>query len=174
MEINDFKQKVLPLKNKLYRFAKRMLNSSEDAEDSVQEVLIKLWQKRKELDEYRNLEAFAMKAAKNHCLDVIKSKYHKNKPFSLDDKESLIDSGYNVSNDLEFTDTLSKINIIVKTLPQNQKIIFSLRDIEGYEYEEISEILNMNINTIKVTLSRVRKKIRNDLFKIYEYEPNGN
>jgi len=174
MELEDFKAKVLPFKNKLYRFAKKILNSAEDAEDTVQEILIKLWQKRQQLDEYRNLEAFAMKAAKNHCLDIIKSKYYRNKPVSLEEKEYIIDSKVNPIKNMELSDTLEKVNLILNSLPEIQRIIFTLRDIEGYEYEEICDILDMNLNTIKVTLSRVRKKIRNDLFKIYEYEPNEN
>ena len=74
MTIENFKSEVLPIKNKLYRVANRMLNDSAEAEDTVQEVFLRLWSKKEKLKEYRSIEAFAMVITKNLCLDKIKLK----------------------------------------------------------------------------------------------------
>lgn len=74
MELEDFKIKVIPLKGKLFRFAKRLMNSREEAEDIVQEVFIRLWNRREKLDEYRSIEALAMVTTRNLCLDKIKQR----------------------------------------------------------------------------------------------------
>ncbi|HEY9116596.1 MAG TPA: sigma factor, partial [Roseivirga sp.] len=76
MELQEFKSKVLPLKDRLYRIALHMLKSVEEAEDALQDVMVKLWDKRLQLGEYRSIEAFAVTVTKNRCLDRIKSKKH--------------------------------------------------------------------------------------------------
>jgi len=74
MTVETFKIEVLPLKHKLYRFAKRLLKNATEAEDIVQEVFIRLWSRREKLSEYKSIEAFAMTITKNLCLDNLKSK----------------------------------------------------------------------------------------------------
>lgn len=167
MELEEFKIEVLPFKNKLYRFAKRLLKNTEEAEDVVQEVFIKLWNKRNNLEDYKSIEAFAMIVTKNLCLDKLKSK--KNKTVELN-------SNFTIKNDstpyskMVLSDTIDKVNKIIDKLPEQQKIIIQLRDIEGYDFDEIAEIMKLNLNTIRVNLSRARKKVRDTLVKTYNYE----
>ncbi len=159
MDAKEFKTEVLPLKNKLYRFASRMLDDSEEAGDAVQEVFIKLWNMRDKLHTLNSLEAFAMTVTRNYCLDRIKAR----RTVSLEQTRSLLfeeDKNENIEKLTEQRDTVRHIRQIMARLPEQQRMIIQLRDIEGYEFEEIEQVLDINLNTIRVNLSRARKKLR--------------
>ena len=89
MNVDDFKIKLLPAKNKLFRIALRLLNDSIEAEDAVQEVYMKLWLKRDEIDEFINPEAFAVTVTKNHCIDKLRTK-----KYQLDRKSTRLNSSH--------------------------------------------------------------------------------
>ena len=167
MTVETFKIEVLPLKNKLYRLAYRLLKNGMDSEDMVQEVMLKLWARREKLGEYKSVEAFAMVILKNMCLDKMKAKGYRTD--DLDEWKN--DSGYHSPHkNLELIDTTEKVKMIIDELPKHQKMVIHLRDVEGYEFEEIAEIMQMSLNTIRVNLSRARKKVRETLVKKYSYE----
>lgn len=167
MTVETFKIEVLPLKNKLYRFANRLVNNVPEAEDVVQEVFIRLWARRDKLNEYRSIEAFAMTITKNLCLDKLKSK--KRNTSELTEKNEQMSEATPYQK-VELSDSFLKVKEIMEKLPDQQKMIMHLRDIEGYEYEEIEDILNLSVNTIRVNLSRARKKVKETLIKTYSYE----
>ena len=159
MDTNRFKEEVIPLKNKLYRFASRLLGDGEEGQDAVQDVFIKLWNIRDKLNELNSIEAFAMKITKNHCLDKIKSR----RTVSVEETKSLLflqNEDDSIEKSAELKDTANHIKQMMSFLPEQQKMIMQLRDIEGYEFDEIERALDININTIRVNLSRARKKIR--------------
>lgn len=167
MEAGEFKIKIFTAGNKLYRFAKRMLGNSEEAEDAVQEVFLKLWTQRKKLDNIMNLDAYAMTMMKNHCIDSIRAA--KTKVLTLN--EEIVGGAVpNPHRKAELTDTKELIENIIRELPETQKMSVQLRDIEGYSYDEIEEISGMTRNAIKVNLSRARSKIRDKLKKVIDYE----
>jgi RNA polymerase sigma-70 factor (ECF subfamily) len=171
MTHQDFKILVFPLKNKLYRFAKRILDDEEEAKDIVQEVFIKLWKKGDALMEYKSIEALAMVTTRNLCLDKIKAKKYPSE--SIDKLRNEVEfTGYKEEQDL--SDMVHKVHHLIKTLPELQRTVIQLRDIEGYDFDEISGILGMNENAVRVNLSRARKKIRDILLnnKFYEYQRN--
>ena len=171
MTPQDFKILVFPLKNKLYRFSKRILDDPEEAKDIVQEVFIKLWKKGDGLMEYKSIEALAMVTTRNLCLDKLKAKKYPSE--SIDKlRNEVEETGYEQKQDL--SDMVQKIHQIIKTLPELQRTVIQLRDIEGYDFDEISGILDINENAVRVNLSRARKKIR-EMFinnKNYEYQRN--
>jgi RNA polymerase sigma factor (sigma-70 family) len=171
MNPEDFKKQVLPLKNKLFRFANRLLEDREEAEDMVQEVYIKLWNRRDKLDEYRSVEALAMVTTRNLCLDKIRNRKIKTEKLK-DLQHEMMESQQEEKKDL--SDIIQKVHQIIQTLPEQQRMIIQLRDIEGYDFEEIAELLEMNENAVRVNLSRARKKIRESLTvsRIYEYHNN--
>jgi RNA polymerase sigma-70 factor (ECF subfamily) len=167
MTIEKFKTEVLQMKHKLFRFALRLLQSSAEAEDTVQEVFIRLWVRRDKLEDYKSIEAFAMTITRNLCLDKIKSK--KNNMMQISDKDEHIFQ-HSPHDRMEYTDSCEKIEKIINSLPEHQKAIIQLRDVEGYDFDEIEKILELNKNYIRVNLSRARKKVR-ELMKIkYDYE----
>ncbi len=171
MTTEEFKQKVLPVKDKIYRLAKRILNDIEESEDVVQEVFYRLWSRKDELAAYRSIEAFAMIVTKNMCLDKVKAKgYHKdqlsewNAPVDMRSPERIA----------EIEDEVRSVHQAIGQLPEQQRMIIQMRDVEGMEYEEIAEIMQMNLNALRVSLSRARKTIRERIIKKQEYEYQGN
>ena len=173
MNPEEFKTKVLPLQEKLYGFSLRILGNSEDARDAVQDIYVKLWKMKDSLHTYINLDAFVMTVTRNHCLDKLKGK----KTVSLEGKHISSDHYTDPSPEeiLEKKDVMEKIKLIISGLPENQRTIIHLRDIEGYDYNEISNIIDMSVNNIRVNLSRARKKIREELLnKYYKHENSGN
>lgn len=170
MSPERFKIMVLPLQKKMYSYSYRLLGNTEDAKDAVQEVFIKLWSRRETLEKYRSLEAFTMRVTRNHCLDKIRAK----KPESREEKDLPQNEiiGGTPADLLERRETDERIKKIIHDLPENQQSVIFLRDIEGYEFEEMAEILNMNVNNIRVLLSRARKAVRKKLS--FEYQNYGN
>jgi RNA polymerase sigma-70 factor (ECF subfamily) len=171
MDLREFKIQVFPLKNKLFRIANRLLDDFEDAKDIVQEVFIKLWNMRDKLDTYRSVEALAVVSTRNLCLDKLKAKkYPTEKLENL--RSDIPEPGTEIKTDL--TDLTEKIKEIISQLPEQMKMIMQLRDIEGYEFEEIAEIVGMNENAIRVSLSRARKKVREIMINnnLYEFQRN--
>jgi RNA polymerase sigma-70 factor (ECF subfamily) len=163
----EFKIQVLPLKNKLFRLSLRMLGSVEEAEDTVQDAMVKLWTKRDELINYGSIEAFAMTVTKNICLDRIRSKSFQTERLTDKQVSVLRDDQVDMMEKLDFTGFVRRI---IDDLPEQQKAIMHMRDIEGLEYEQIAEVLGLNINAIRVNLSRARKKVRDTILKIQGYE----
>jgi RNA polymerase sigma-70 factor (ECF subfamily) len=167
MNPEEFKIKVLPFKHKLFRLSLRMLDRREDAEDIVQDTMLKLWTKRDELVKYSNVEAFAMTVAKNLCIDRIRSKSYRPEPLN---PQQNVELQQPPEENLEQDNYRGFINDIIKNLPEQQKAIMQFRDVEGMEYEQIAEIMGLNVNAVRVNLSRARKKVREAILKIQGYE----
>ncbi|MEE9349751.1 MAG: RNA polymerase sigma factor [Flavobacteriaceae bacterium] len=166
MNQSEFTTLVMPFKDKLYRLAKRLLISKDSAEDATQEIYFKLWKNKEKLKTYNSVEAFAMTMTKNHCLDVLKAKSSSNL--------KIIHNNYkDANNDLDkqtnLNDDVSIIHQLINDLPEKQKLIIQLRDIEQYSFEEIGKILEIQPIAIRVSLSRARKTIREKLIKKHKY-----
>ena len=166
MNQNEFMQTVAPFKDKLFRLAKRLLVSTEEAEDANQEVLVKLWNKNNSLEELRSVEAMAMTMTKNYCLDQLKSKRAGNLKLV---HTNYVDGQASLQQQVEDTDTWNWVEKIMNDLPEQQKMIVQMRDIEEMEFAEIGVILEMNETAIRVALSRARKTIRERMIKIHHY-----
>ncbi|MEK6478898.1 RNA polymerase sigma factor [Catalinimonas sp. 4WD22] len=172
MNIQSFKSAVFPIQGKLYRFAKVMLGNAEEAEDAVQEVLLKLWLNRQNLKNYRSIEALAMIITKNQCLDKLKSAHWKKTEVGdTSEFEHTYDTPYKITEQNNSKEVLIKL---MQALPEQQKLIIHLRDIEEYSYEEIEKITGLCINNIRVSLSRARKSIREQFTKVNAYGSSGN
>ncbi len=168
MTLEEFSSEVLPLKNKLFRFATRFLGDEMEAQDVVQEVLIKVWRRGNELGKVENIEAWCMTVTRNLSLDKLKSTKRKNTvqmPEGLDvaeDNRTPYDS-------MAAGDLMSKIGGLMNSLPDKQRQVMQLRDIEGFSYKEIGDILAIDLNQVKVNLFRARKYIREKLFEMNAY-----
>jgi len=166
MHQSEFLNVVMPFKDKLYRLAKRLLVSREEAEDATQEVLMKLWSKNKAIEGYNNVEAFAMTMTKNFCLDRLKSKQAGNLKLvhsNYQEKGSLL------QKQIEAKDSVSWVQKIMEELPEQQKMVLQLRDVEEYDYDEIGEMLDMQPTAVRVALSRARKSVREKLAQKHSY-----
>lgn len=166
MNQKEFMQLVVPFQSKLFRLAKRLLVSAEEAEDACQEVLVKLWNKKNDLKHYNSLEAIAYTMTKNFCLDQLKSKRAQNLQLA---HNNYVENNSGLQQNIEDKDSLDWIEKIINQLPEQQKIIIQLRDIEQLDYDEIARITEMNPTAIRVALSRARKTIREQMIKTHQY-----
>ena len=162
----EFVNTVKRLEDKMFRLAKMMLISTDEAADAVQEVFTKLWIKRDQFNRISNTDAYFMRTVRNYCLDRIKSKQAKE---SRLDAVSFMMKAPSSEKQYETNEAVSIVEQLMLQLPEKQRLIVQLRDIEGYEFKEIAEILDMNENAIRTALSRARKTLKNALIKQYEY-----
>ena len=165
MQIKEVMDLVLPYKDKLYRFAKSMVGNSFDAEDVIQEVLVRIWKKKEQFVEIDNKEAWCMTVTRNLSIDKIRSR--KNKTTSnIEDYYHISDNNASPAVALEQKDTLSRVMAMLNELPENQRTVMHLRDVEGYTYKEISELTGLSVDQVKVNLHRARKTLRSRLTNI--------
>lgn len=160
MTNKEFEHLTEKNKEKFYRFAFSILKNHEDAKDVVQEVVLKLWKKRTKLETSNNVASFFMNAIKNYSLDVLRRKNLEGK-FILN-AETTISENQNIEN----SDLLRLLKNELHNLTEQQRIAVELKDFQGYDYEEISEMLQMSINAIRANVSRGRKR----LFEIFREE----
>jgi len=155
----------------MFRFAKSMLSRTEEAEDAVQEVFVKLWIKRDSLDGCKNPEAFAMAATRNHCIDRIRA--NKERFFeSVDDENKYVNSidKNDPYSSLELKDTRQRVMKIIDAFPEIRRTVMHLRETEGLSVSEISEITGLTAGAVRTNLSRARTKLRDMLTKEENYE----
>ena len=158
-----YKEQILPIRSQLYNVAMRMLGDEQDAEDAVQEILLKLWYSVDSLGNYNNVAAFATTVLKNHCLDKFKLRKHNESIDILTHNESTTENPYLL---LERKSTDELIKAIVNNLPELQRIILRMKDIEDYDMDEIAEITGSKIDAVRMNLSRARKKVRDEFLRI--------
>lgn len=163
--LHDFQRRVLPVKHKLFRFAFRLLGNAQEAEDVVQEVMIKVWVKRKEMHTYLNMEAWCMRLTKNLSLDRLRAR-SRGRMDPLPEKLDLPASAATPDRLAEQRDMLNWVHEIIDELPEKQKMAIQLRDIDGYSYKEIADIMEVSMDQVKVNLFRARKRIRTSLHNL--------
>lgn len=162
MSQERFKAEILPIRDKLFHTACKILVEQEEAEDAVQEVLLKLWHTRESLDKYDNAAAFATTVTKNHCLDRLKAKKRTD---LLDDTHSGWAAPDTPYLQLERKNTEEVLRKIIERLPALQQAIIRMKDVEEYEVDEIAEITGTTVDAVRVNLSRARKKVREEYIK---------
>jgi RNA polymerase sigma-70 factor (ECF subfamily) len=156
MDLKQFKITVLPLRNKLSGLALKMLSNPDDAEDAAQEVMMKLWSMRDELSSYRNTEAFAMTMMQHTCIDILRLKKNN---VEISDELNLQQTS-SPEQLYAIKDQVELVRRIIETLPDLQRITIQMKDIEGYENNEIAEIIGTDVELVRSNLSRARKKVR--------------
>src|ERR671910_832741 len=168
MNLEAFQNRVLPVKNKLFRFALKFLGNEEEAKDVVQEVFIRVWNGREQMTEVQNWEAWCMRITRNLSLDRIRSMTRK--------QTQPIEESYQVKHEAltphestEADESMERINQFIAALPDKQRQVIHLRDVEGYSYNEICEILELDMNQVKVNLFRARNAVREKFIKINAY-----
>ena len=170
MQKEDFRNNVFVHRNKMYRFALSYLKNDEEAQDVVQEVLMKLWETRRELNQIENIEAWCMTLTRNKSLDALK-RAGKKRNETLEVKH---EANHLTNRDplsiVEEKQSVSMVKKLADELPEKQKSAFILREIQGYSYLEISEIMEVPMNQVKVNIHRARKSIKEELQKYLSYE----
>ena len=164
----SFRNDVLPLKDALYRLALRITLSHEEAQDIVQDTLIKVWDKRESWNEIESIEAFSITICRNLALDRIK------KPDDLNDSLEERQTESPDTSSTPFEDTLQQDRIelvrnLVNALPEKQRSCMQLRDFEGKPYKEIAKILGISEEQVKVNIFRARQTVKERFQKYDNY-----
>lgn len=158
MNATQFEAVFYRMKDKLFRYALRFVKERDSAEDVVQDVMSKLWQKREEADEIENLEAWLMVLTRNRSLDLLRKV--KDNMVNVDEAYSVSDKEPAADKQLETADLMSLLESCLNQLPEKQRSIFHLREIEQMTYEEIADNTGYNLDDVKVSLFRARKHIQ--------------
>ena len=164
----SFRNDVLPLKNILYRLALRITQSNVEAEDVVQDTLIKVWDKREQWNEIDNIEAFSLTICRNLALDRLKRAESGNE--RLDHVEhSALDTNASPYEQTLKNNRLELVKQVINSLPEKQRSCMQLRDIEGKQYKEIATALQMSEEQVKVNLFRARPTVKERFQKLDNY-----
>lgn len=169
MDVEAFKQRILPVQGRLFRLAQLFLRNHEEAEDALQDVLLRLWTNRQQLDAYQSVEALSVQMIKNLCLDRLKS----HRKLKMTDNATWLDlptDGASPYRRVELADSAGLMQRLIDALPDQQKLIVHLRDVEECSFEEIEKLTGLSVNHIRVILSRARQRLRDSYTKAINYE----
>lgn len=167
MRSSEFKMKVMPYSDRIYRMAYRLMGNREEAEDVVQEVYLKLWSMRKGLDKYDSIEALSIRITRNLCLDILRRRKTRQNAMDAEKKKWEGIHSETPEDSIENKEENEIVLSLIEALPEPQRSLVHLRHIEGKEYDEIASMVNMNVNAIRVSISRARKQMREILDKKY-------
>ena len=156
--ILNFQHDILPLKDKLFRMALRITMHHEEAEDVVQEVMIKMWNQRERLAEIESLEAYAMTLCRNQALDSQRKKSRR--VLITDAPEAENAPKENPYDRIYAQDELRSVHRIMSLLPEKQRLCMHLRDFEGRNYNEIAEIMQISSDQVRINIFRARKFVK--------------
>lgn len=164
MKITSFRYDLLPLKDKLFRLALRITLNRPEAEDIVQDTMLKAWEKKDQTGDIDSIEAYCMTICRNLALDLTRRRERTS--ISLDENpHDVEDTSPGADEKIEQEERLRKVHAIFSRLPEKQRTVMQLRDIEGKSVRETAEITGMTEENIKVILFRARKAIREEFGK---------
>ncbi len=152
----SFRNDILPLKDKLYRLALRITLDSAEAEDIVQDTMIRVWNKRDEWAQFNSIEAFCLTVARNLAIE-------------LTTETQEMSDGSTPERQLERSEQMDLVRKLINELPEKQRTIIQLRDIEEKSYKEIADVMQLTEDQVKVTLFRARQRIKAKYNEIQSY-----
>lgn len=167
MQEISFRNDILPLKDKLFRLALRITFDRAEAEDVVQDTLIRVWNKRDEWTQFDSVEAYCLTVAKNLAIDRSQKKEAQNVTLTSEAEEKAEASG--PYDQLVNGERLRIIHRLIDELPEKQRLIMQLRDVEGESYKDIAKVLNLTEEQVKVNLFRARQKVKQRYIEIDGY-----
>ncbi len=165
----DFRTDVLPLKDELFRLALRITLNRADAEDVVQETMLKVWNRRDSWAELDSMQAYCLTICRNLALDKLKRADHQNA--SLDESYDRPDRHY-AANPEERTvqrDRVELVKRLMGQLPEKQRTCMQLRDMEGKPYKEIAQVMGITEQQVKVNIFRARQSIKQKFQQIEQH-----
>lgn len=167
MSLQTFTDQVLPLKDKLYRFALRIVKDDQEAEDIVQDIMVKVWNKREDWNQWSSMEAMCMTMTRNLSIDRTRSKHRK--LAEIPEGFDFVEESATPEQEASSRNMMDHIRKIIDLLPEKQKSVIQLRDVEGYTYQEISDLLDIPLSQVKVNVHRARLFLKKELLKSSGY-----
>ncbi|MCG6914608.1 sigma-70 family RNA polymerase sigma factor [bacterium BMS3Abin03] len=173
LESSKFDYLIQRYKNKIFNYAIYMMHNQMDAEDITQEVMIRTWQNIDKFNFYA-ASAWMMRTTHNLCIDYLRrNKVQFQREISIDDNlsERIEDKKHGIMPEKKLSQNMlnEKIKSAVENLPERLKSPFVLYELQGFKYKEISKILDIPLNSVKVNILRARKQLQKDL-KVYANE----
>lgn len=162
----EFAAYLIPKKDKIFRFARAILSDVSEAEDATQDIFEKLWREQDRLQDIKNLDAFIMVSVRNLCYDRLRRR--KLQTSKLDEVKAQSATAV-VGFSPDTLDIRAVLLRVMEALPPKQRAILHLRDVEGYDIDEIASIVEMGEPSVRVLLSRARQSVRVRLIEIMEY-----
>lgn len=161
MQEIDFRRDLLPLKDKLFRVALRITLDRPEAEDVVEDVLVKIWELRHtpEVQAVANLEAYSLTMTRNLALDRAARRDAQTVPL-YDVGSDKVDSALLPDQQMERDERSRWVQELILQLPEKQRTILQLRDIEEHSYQDIADIMSISESDVKVTLFRARQAFK--------------
>jgi len=151
------------MKDKLFRFAFHLLQNIQEAEDAVQDVMAGIWAKRAEWPQWNSIEAYCMTATRNNCLDRLRRRrIHTVQEGSA---HQLSSPDHDPHEKMTNKEMIQRIRQCMDALPQQQQQVIRLREMEGFSYNEIADVLDITLDQVKVCLFRGRNAIRKIITK---------
>jgi len=167
MQAEEFIQQYMPMQPKLLGFARSLLGSQAEAEDVLQEVYVKLWQAIQQGQRPLNASAWTMRVLRNMCLDRLKRAGTQDKP--LEAAYAMESAWPDPEQQAEDREAMQQVRALMMELPEMQRAILHLRDVEGYDNHETAQVLGISTDQVKTYLCRARKKVKEGLTKRYQY-----
>ena len=163
----SFRHDILPLKDKLYRLALRITLDTAEAEDVVQDTMIKVWNLREQWSQFESIEAFCLTVARNLAIDRSQKAEAQNAGLTSELQE--MPDTTTPDAQMERDEQLEIVRRLIDGLPEKQRTVLQLRDMEGKSYKEIAAILQVTEEQVKVTLYRARQRIKLKYDEINNY-----
>ena len=163
----SFRNDILPLKDKLYRLALRITLDSAEAEDIVQDTMIRVWNKRDEWAQFNSIEAFCLTVARNLAIDRSQKSEAQNIELTTETQE--MSDGSTPERQLERSEQMDLVRKLINELPEKQRTIIQLRDMAEKSYKEIADVMQLTEDQVKVTLFRARQRIKAKYNEIQSY-----
>ena len=160
MKTISFQTDILPLKNELFRLALRITQNRFEAEDVVQETMLKVWKGRSDWDKIDNIEAYCLTVCRNLSLD--KMRHMDNQVQNIEQESEPADRSYSANPEEQAVqhDRLQLVRQLISQLPEKQRTCMQLRDVEGKSYRDIANIIGISEEQVKVNIFRARQTIR--------------
>ena len=166
----SFRTDVLPLKNELFRLALRITLNREEAEDVVQETMIKVWNRREQWEQIESMEAFCLTICRNLALDKTRKMGFLDQSLETDEHDAP-DYSHTANPEEQAIqqDRIRLVRRIIDNLPEKQRSVMQLRDFEGKSYKEIAAILEISEEQVKINIYRARQVIKQKYIEAEKY-----
>lgn len=161
MTSQDFRNRIFILQDEMFRFAKSLVVSSDEAKDVVQDLMLRFWQSKENIGQIQKIKPYVMRAVRNECLNRLRIEGRMDRG-PLQDGPS--------EEPTPDTHLHQKILAFINELPERQRSVLHLRDVEGYELQEISELLQIEEGSVRVNLCRARQKVKEKINNLMKNE----